>query len=262
MVTIRLRPSLLVMLKRVRSAEATLDQGLTDVKQRCEDISRRLTRLGASYVEAGDPHEDDLANPDPTARIQAATRSFRHPSARTPLPERPGVNVTLTATWDIAARSASDVLLLVDQLRFDAAADIDPPEPPVEPPEWVDPAEQMQEFMARLTAPPPDDLTPQFLYIARLTDEQYITATSKAYQLACRRAERLTTAAGRRLSGLTSLMYTNSGIEIRGDRIVEQHRCLTMLGASSYQLQEDEVVSSDSRAVAVSISIHVTHFTE
>ena len=261
-VSVRLRPTLLVMLRRVPSAEATLEQGLTDVRVRSEDISRRLKRLGATSVVAGEPHEDDVANPDPMARFQAAAQAFRHRPADTPLPKRRGVNVTLTATWDIAARSASEVLLLVDQLRFDAAVDVDPPERRVASPAWEDPEAQMREFMAQMTAPPPDDHAPQFLYIARPTDEQYATATAQAYQLACRRAERTAAATGRRLGALTYLTYANAGIEMRADRLLEQQKCQALLGASSYELQEDEVVSTDSRAAVVSISIHLTHALE
>lgn len=261
-VTLHLRPSVLVMLRRVRSAEATLEQGLANVTAQSEDISRRLTRLGATSVAAGAPHEDDLANPDPIARIHAATHAFRQPQAGSPLPKRRGVNVTLTATWDIAARSASEVLLLVDQLRFDAAADVDPPERPVESPAWVDPEAQVQERMAQMTAPPPEDHSPQFLYIARPTDEQYATANAQAYHRACLSAERLAAAAGRRLGGLTSLMFTNTGLEERADRMLEHQQCQALLGASSYDLQEGEFASIDSRMTTVRITTYTSHALE
>ena len=123
--SVRLRPALLLMLVRVRAAEATLELGLAEVKRRCADASRRLTRLGAARVEAGEPHEDDRAETDQMARMRAAAVQRLPRPAHAPLPERRGVNVTLTGTWDIAALSAEEVLLLVDQLRFDAAADAD-----------------------------------------------------------------------------------------------------------------------------------------
>ncbi len=259
---VRLRPALLIMLRRVRSAEATLEQGLADVKQRCADVGQRLTRLGATRVEAGEPHEDDLANPDPMVRIQAAALTRRHRPAEAPLPKRHGVNVTLTATWDIAERSAEDVLLLVDQLRFDAAADADPPERSAELPRWSEPEEQMRGLMAQVTEPPPEDRSPNFLYIARPTEEQLATATTKAYGLARQRAERLATASGRRLGELTVLIFGHAGLRSRADRLMEQQRCMALLGASAYDLQEEEVVSIDSRAVEVAVSAHVTHSLE
>src|SRR5262245_9114330 len=130
--SVRLRPALVLMLVRVRAAEATLELGLADLKQRCADAVRRLTRLGATRVETGEPHEDDRADPDPMARVRAAATPRRRRPADGALPERRGVNVTLTATWEIAGLSAEEVLGLVDRLRFDAAADADAPEPPAE----------------------------------------------------------------------------------------------------------------------------------
>ena len=203
--TVRLRPALLLMLVRVRAAAATLELGLADVKQRCADAARRLTRLGAARVEAGEPHEDDRADQDPMARLRAAATPRRPRPADAPLPERPGVNITLTATWDIAALSAEEVLMLVDQLRFDAAADADPPDPPAYPPPWSEPEEQLRSLMAQVTEPPPTDRSPKFLYVARPSDEQLARATAEAYGVARRMAERLAHAAGRRLGELASL---------------------------------------------------------
>jgi hypothetical protein len=259
--TVRLRPVLLLMLVRVRAAAATLELGLGDVKQRCTDVVRRLTRLGATRVEAGEPHEDDRANPDPAARIQAAALPRRHRPADAPLPERRGVNVLLTAIWDIAGRSAEEVLVLVDQLRFDAA-DADPPAPPAEPPAWSGPEEQMRAIMAQMTELPPEDLSPKFLYLARPTEEQLVRAAGEAYGVARRQAEHLAHAAGRRLGELSSLNSSAYGGDSRPDRLMERQRCAALLGASSYDLREGEVVSADSRAVEVTITVHATHHLE
>src|SRR5262249_59989418 len=75
--SVRIRPALLLMLVRVRAAEATLELGLAEVKQRSADAARRLTRLGAARVDAGEPHEDDRADPDPLARLRAAATRRR-----------------------------------------------------------------------------------------------------------------------------------------------------------------------------------------
>jgi Protein of unknown function (DUF541) len=259
--TVRLRPALLLMLVRVRAAAATLELGLADVKQRCADAARRLTRLGAARVEAGEPHEDDRADPDPLARLRAAATP-RPRAADARLPERPGVNITLTATWDIAALSAEAVLVLVDRLRFDAAADADPPDPPAEPPPWPGPEEQLRSLLAQVTEPPPPDRSPKFLYVARPGDEQLARAMAEAYGVARRMAERLAHAAGRRLGELSSLNSSAYGGDSRADRLMERQRCAALLGASSYDLREGEVVSEDSRAVEVTVSVHATHHLE
>jgi hypothetical protein len=260
--TVRLRPALLLMLVRVRAAEATLELGLADLKQRCADTVRRLTRLGATRVETGEPHEDYLADPDPMARMRAAATPRRRRPADAPLPERRGVNVTLTASWEIAGLSAEAVLVLVDQLRFDAAADADPPEPPAELPPWAGPEEQLRTIMAQVTEPPPDDRSPKFLYVARPNDEQLARATAEAYAVARRTAERLAHAAGRRLGELASLNSWAVGADGRADQVMERQRCAALLAASAYDPREGEVVSEDPRAVGVTVSVHATHHLE
>jgi hypothetical protein len=246
------------MFVRVRAAQATLELGLADLKQRCADAVRRLTLFGATQVETGEPHEDDRADPDPMARLQAAAMARRHRPPDEPLPRQKGVNVTLTATWDIAGRSAEEVLLLIDQLRFDVAADLDAPAPPAEPRASSEPEEQLRTFMAQMTKPPPEDLSPKFLYVVRPTEEQLARAAAEAYGLARRGAERLAIASGRRLGELISLTHGHA-VEARPDRLMEQQRCAALLAASSRDLREGEVVSEDSRAVGVTISVHVTH---
>jgi hypothetical protein len=169
------------------------------------------------------------------------------------------VNIMLTAMWDIAALSAEEVLVLVDQLRFDAAADTDPPVPPATPPRWSGPEEQIQAILAQATEPPPADRSPKFLYVTRPSSEQLATAMAEAYEAARRIAERLAHAAGRRLDALSMLSVRTGGAETRPDRLVERQRCAALLAASSYELCEEENVSEDARAVNVTISVHATH---
>jgi hypothetical protein len=257
--TVRLRPALLLMLVRVRSAEATLELRLADVKRRSADTARRLTRLGAARVEAGEPHEDDRAQLDPMARVRAAVAPRLPRPAGAPLPGPPGLNVTLTATWDVAGLSAEEVLVLVDQLRFDAAADADPPPPAPELPPWAGPEEQLRAMMAQAAEPPPDDRAPKFLYVARAGEERLARAAAEAYAAARRKAERLAQAAGRRLGELASLGEGHVGAAGRPDQLMEQQRCAALLAASAYEPREGEVVSEDPRAVEVTVAVHATH---
>ena len=256
--TVRVRPTLLLMLVRVRAAEATLELGLAEVKKRCADATRRLTRLGATRVEAGEPHADDHANPDPVAKMTAAAMLRRRPGGHQP-PERAGVNVTLTGTWDIGGRAVEEVLGLVDRLRFDAAADAEPAEPAAELSPWAGPEEQMRAMMEQIAqaTQPPDDRDPKFLFVVRPSDEQLAEATAVAYQSARRQAERLARAAGRPLGELS---YLNYGSDTRTGQIMDKQRCEALLAASSYTLQDGEVVSDDPRAAEVTVSVHTSHY--
>jgi hypothetical protein len=116
-VILRQRPAVLLMISRVRAAEATLDLGLGEVQRRSEDAVHRLTRLGASRAWAGSPHHDDQANPDPlAASMREAAARHRPPVAA--IANRPGMNIAVAATWDIAALTPEGVLALVDRLRL------------------------------------------------------------------------------------------------------------------------------------------------
>jgi hypothetical protein len=258
-VSIRLRPAVLLVIARVRAAAATLDLGLAEVRRRAEDAVHRLTRLGASRAWAGIAHPDDQADPDPVAAHMRTMAARRRPSAPA---DRPGVNVAVAATWDIAELTAEGVLALVDRLRFDieVAADADPPDPPESPSPWADPAEQIQRMMAQV-AQPPDDRSPKFLYLARATDEQLTRAAAEAYGSARRRAARLAAAAGLRLGGVSSLMYGHAAIG-RPDQMMAQQRSAALLATVGYELGDGEVAAEDPRATEVAVSVHAGLYLE
>ncbi len=246
--TVRQRPALLFMILKVAATEATLELGLAVVKRRCTETVQRLSRLGAERIEAGEPYDDSHLDLEPMAKMRAAAMPRRSDNAT---PGR-GVNVALTAIWDIAKMSAEEVLLLVDRLRFDAADD-DPPDTPDEPPPWADPQEQMRAVMAKMTVPPTEDRSPKFLYVNRLSDEQLDRATEEAYTKARRICERLARAGGQRLSDQSSIMSGSSP-----SFHPQQQKWETLIAASSYALREGEIVTDDPRATNITINLHVT----
>ena len=257
-VTLRPPPGVLLMIARVRAAEATLDIGLGEVRRRADDAARRLVRLGAARTWVGPPHPDDQADPDPVAGQMRAVAARRRPAATGPA-DRPGVNIAGAATWDIAGLPAERVLALVDRLRFDAAADADPPDPSAGPPPWADPVEQIQQLMAR-AAEPADDRSPWFVYLARATDGQLAAAVADAYRSARHRAERLAGAAGQRVCGVSSLTYGQPAAGGRPDQLMAQQRCAALLAAVGYELGDGEVAAEDPRAAEVAVSVHATHY--
>lgn len=257
---IRTRPTILLMIGRLRASAANLEQALTIVKQRYHDTAMRLARLGAQAVEQGEPHLDDRADPDPMARVRAAVISRHRQPLNDALPDQPGVNITLTGKWDISTLSVEETLILVDQLRFDAAADVDIKSKPAPIATWQNPEAQIRDMMAKLSAPPPIDLSPQFLYIARPSDEQLSKATSEAYAAAEKLANRLANAAGRTVAELASINLTQSQSETRPDRIMERQRCAALLESSTFQMTESDCVSEDARMVDLKITVHTTFY--
>jgi hypothetical protein len=265
-VTVRQRPSLLLMKVRLRATEPTLELGLAKLKAQCEAASQWLRRLGADRVEFGEPHFDDQTDKDPVTkmRVVAARAMGKHLGAAAPAPRQRGVNVVATAVWPIEALSADETLVLLDRLRFEAAEDAGPAEAAEEPPpSWASPEEQMREMMARMQQPPEDDRTPQFLFVFRLAEEQAEKATAEAFSRAHRNAERLARAAGLRLGGLTSLHYSHgAGGENRPDKLMERQRCAALLAGSSYDLREHESVSDDPRPAEFIVSVTAGHWLE
>jgi hypothetical protein len=258
-VTVRCRPSVLLLVLRVRSEQATLELGLADVKRQGEEIGRRMTKLGATRVWAGEPHPDDQADTDPMARMQAAAASRMKRTAAAPTDRRPAVNITLAASWDIAGQSVEQVLLLADRLRFDVALDEEPQAQP-EQPDWSDPVASLQKMMTAMTAPAeptPGDRSPTFLFIARPDDGVLAQAAADAYRLARGRADRLARAAGRRLGDVSSVMYGHAGAE-RADRMMERQKWNAVLSAACCDLQDGDVVTDDPRAAEVTLSVHAT----
>jgi hypothetical protein len=265
-VTVRQRPSLLLMKVRVRATEATLELGLAKLKEQHESTSRWLTRLGAVRVECGEPHFADQAEQDAMTRSRAATaKAMRKlaPGAARPADHERGVRAVLTATWEIGSMSAEETLVLVDRLRFEAAEDAGEPEPTEPTPPWASPEEQIQKIMMaqvqQLTQPPEDDGAPVFLFVARLDTEQLEKAAAAAFSRARENAERLARAAGMQLGQLGSLHVGHAVDHARPDRLMDRHRCAALLAGCSYEPGEHEAVSDDPRAAEFAVSVSVSY---
>jgi hypothetical protein len=180
--------------------------------------------------------------------------------------EKIGVNVILTAIWDIAALSAEDTLILMDRLRFEATHDSGHDSGAGEVAEnsaaWKSPEEQVREMMAAMHQPPSEEYgKPLFLCIARLNEEQLKKATTEAFARACQRAEVLAQCLGKRLGPITMVTYSALA-DNRHDKMMERQHCLSLLSGTSYVLGENEIVSEDHRATEFTVSVHVYHSLE
>ena len=256
-VTFRQKPDLLLMVLRVRAAEATLEVGMATLKNQCTEASARLTRLGAATISVGEPHGDDQAEADPTRKMQieAMAMSKRFRVGEPTILNRRGINVALSATWDISKLTAVETLSLVDHLEFEVAADAEvEPEDLEPPPTWANPEEQMRAMMAKFNEAPREDLTPKFLYIAQVDEHRQAQAVAEAFALAREKAEHLAEAAGRRLGELATL-HPGYGSESRMDRVMEKQRCSALLSAICFDLKEGMTLSEDARAVEFTASV-------
>jgi hypothetical protein len=245
------------MRHQVRATEATVEAGLNRLKRQAAETAAWLKRLGAARVDVGESHFAETANKDPMRAAMMAARRAQPPGAADE--QRRAVNVVLAARWDVAALSAEETLLLVDRLRFEAAHDAPPAEAPEEIPPWASPEEQIHGMMARMQAPPPEDLSPQFVFIARAGADVVAQAWAEAFSRTRLNAERLAHAAGKKLGAPTSV-HSSGGPASghRPDRMMEQQRCAALLADCAYDLESDEVASDDPRAAEITVGVYAT----
>lgn len=264
MVCVRQRPSRLLMKLQLKAGEATLETGLAKLKEQGEETVQLLKRLGADRVDIGEPVFADQVGKDPIQQAQAITaRALQGRRGR----DSSGDNkrdliAVVTALWDIGSLSAEETLALVDRLRFETAADTGPGEESEELPAWATPEEQVREMMAQLQAPPVADPKPEFLFLGRLTEDQWEKATSDAFAHGRHRAERLARAADKRLGRLASLSFNPAAHSIRTDRMMRRQGCLALLDGCAYDLAEDEIAAQDPRAMEFTVAVNATFHLE
>jgi hypothetical protein len=264
--TVRQRPALLLMKLRLRAAAATLELRLARLQKQCEVTTQWLKRLGAIRVEFGEPHFADQASNLAAAlpMMRAAALALGNQPAEAAEERNRDVAVMMTALWNVAAMSAEETLVLVDRLRFEAAPEASTPEASEDSPQWTTPEENFHEIMTQIIQQQAAaDGAPQFLFIARLGEEQLQAAYAEAFSRARQHAERLARAAGMRLGKLAMVQSSDGALDqTRPDKFMDRQRCVALLAGSSYDLGEHEMVSDDPRAAEFTISVNVSYSLE
>ena len=275
-VTVRQRPTLLLMKVSLKAAEATLELGLARLKKQCESAADWLKRLNAVSVEFGEPYFADQDATDPLKQMGAtAAKVLSRRPGRAPAAE-PGrkVIVILTALWDIAALSAEELLVFVDRLHYEAAGDekaaAEEAAPVAEEHEvteenaaWLMSQEMIRQSMAQLAAQHGEGRDPQFLFIARLGEEEVDKATEEALDQARRNAERQARALAMPLGQVGMVMMSFGGPEYdRADQIMQRQRCGALLTGCTYTPSENEIVSDDPRSAEFRVKVDVNYYME
>lgn len=262
-VTVRQRPTQLLMMMQLKAAESTIERGLAELKKMSDETSQLLRRLGANQIIAVDPIFAEQVTKDPIQQVQARTALAvrgRLKSKTADEGKRELVAV-VAAIWEIGSMSPEAIMALQDRLRFETAEDGDPSEPKEELPAWASPEEQVQAMMERLHVPPPDTSKPEFVFLGRLSDEQWAKATNEAFARCRQKAERLAAAAGMRLGRLSSMSYHLVQSALRSDKMMRRQGFMAILDNCAYDLAEDEMPASDPRPmdfnVAVNASFHL-----
>lgn len=257
-VNINLRTSRLLMFLRLRVERATRELGLIELRAKFEECARRLTSLGAIEVGGGDPEDDQQAEFNPMAMARSRYRPRPGRSPNTSLPERPAVNMLLTAVWDVESASSEQFLLLRDRVQYEMS--IEPSERPASnrtAPDF-DPADHLRSALAQIENPPPD-LSPHFLYLGKPTEEQILAAVTEARGKALAEAERLAQVAGGRLGALSYITSSTTKIGMSSFRDINDSLFKGLLAKSTYELRDGEVGASTRRTLGTSVTVHLTY---
>jgi hypothetical protein len=260
-VSVRVRPSELLLKTRLRVNESTLELRLSKLKKLRQMTVERLKCLGAKRVEFGDPYFSSQADKDPLKRMLPTARALtRPPDGGSGRDRARDVEVMATALWDISAMTAEETLILMDRLWFEIIPERDVAETretDLQSSRWTSEAnaqEIVNQVMRRLE---PGEESVQFLCISRLNERQLDEAAAKAYFQAHQQADCLARASGKRLGELLTINSLNRHVDVmRPDRMMDRQRCMAILSGTSYEMGENEIVFDD--ACAVDFTVHVS----
>lgn len=263
-VSVRTRPSTLLLKTRLRVDGATLELRLEKLKKLCQMTAEWLKRLGAKQVDFGDPYFSSQASKDPLKRLHPTARALTKPPAAGSGRDRArDVEVIVTALWDISTLTAEETLILMDQLWFEIIPETEAAETPetaLETSRWSAEAnvqEIVNQVMRRLE---PGEEPVQFLCISRLDERQLDAAAAQAYVQAHEQAERLARASGKRLGKLLTINSLSRHMDaLRPDRLMDRQRCMAILSGTSYEMGENEIIFDDARAADFTFQMSCTY---
>jgi uncharacterized protein YggE len=195
-----------------------LEEALANLKERREAARTALQTLGAekASISFGDP---SLFNPEAQNRRQfeRMVRQRMAAAGRKPkglkLPHTFTVSATLKAEWRLPPEEPEKLLLAVNAIQEKVkAADLGGAKQAQKlSPEEQETAEEMAQMMSDMGQEQADPAEPQFLFVARITEEERQQALSRAFAKARAQAARLARAAGAELGPLVSLMGQGAG---------------------------------------------------
>jgi hypothetical protein len=251
------------MIANLEAAEETLQLGLEKLKQRCDAAARWLQRLDDPTIGFSDPSFTDHVNTDPMlAATQAAQRAMgKHlRPAATDDGGRRKVYARLTAIWSLQSKSADEVLVFWDRIKFEAHDITGAPTIEKKANAWDEMENAVEQFVTSLGEQTSDARTPKFLFISQLTDQGYQEALSKAIPIARENAAKLAQAEGKQLD---SISYLSGGLTFVDSHLPEammqRQSCLSLLANSSYDLQHNETASDNADPVRFDVQVHVSY---
>lgn len=226
-------PELMRMQVSISAADADIEQALAKLKQKQEGAIKKLVELGtAKSVITVEP---PTLTPDPAETALRRMRMMRgemeeEEEEGEAKPAKVNVSLTLKAEWPLDAADPEAMLVAVHTLQKKINdADLAGLKDEKLSEEELEERAEMEEQMSRFSS---DDETkpgePVFVFVWKATDADRTKLLSEAFAKAKANAEKLATAAGVQLGGLSSL--TSHGID------ADDYRSAFAYGQSYYQI--------------------------
>lgn len=215
MVSVKQKPTLLRMTIQLQEKGKTVEESLAKLKDRRDAAVLQLQGFGArkSDIVASDPTLS-AGKTDEEQRMQQMMMQQMRARGRAPkalqLPKSVTTTSTLTVEWPLSVETNEELLLFANTLqdKIEAADLAGRNEPKKLTPEEEELQEEMQEMMSGYggygnNQPKPGE--PNFLYVARISEDERDKALAAAFDKAKDQAQRLAAAAHANLGKLSSL---------------------------------------------------------
>jgi uncharacterized protein YggE len=202
---IKRAPELMRMHLELTAAGKDLKDALAKLKARREAALKVCSDLGAATdtLVVGSPR----IAPDVTQRQRMMGIYNSNPRKAKKPEAAPPVNVSewLTAEWPLKGSDAEELLVTSQTLRdkLKSALAKSTPKPELSPEQEEMQEEAAAEMMNNNGGPKPGD--PAFMFVAKVSKDDYIKSAAKAFAMAKARAQRLADAAGIPLGELRSV---------------------------------------------------------
>ncbi len=265
-VTVKLKPSMVRLVIQLPGKGKTMEEALAQLTDRRDAARLKVAELGASKetIVTADPVSIDGASSDQQRQMQRMLVQMRAQGRRVPAkPPAPSIAVqsTLSAEWQLTAKTPDELLTSTHKLE-DAIrkADLGGANQPQEPtPEEQEVAEEMENAdMYGMSEEGLKPGEPQFLYVARLSDDQRQKALADAFAKAKAEARQLATAAGAQLGDLISLSSMSSPVNDMSGNNYRQYAQMMYLQQMANEGQiENEIAGPQPGLVSFRIAVMV-----
>lgn len=247
-VELKRQPEILRVQVEVLAKSKDLKEALAKLKDRRQAVHKQLEKLGVAKDTV--VFSEPVLTPEKTDRQrqmemmiqQRLNRSGKKKDTKAKEPEAVVISATLKAEFPLNAKTPEDVLLIAQDLqdKIKAADLAGLKELKQLSPQEEELAEEAGNLGGFREDGEPQRGEPQFLFVSKISEEEYNKALAEAYQKAKREAGRLAKAAGTELGALHHLDNTSQTANENDDSPAMYNRTTFYRGRYTPSSTEDQ----------------------